>query len=196
MDRPDFVIIKRKEANRRMRIKMAKETRNSGPAVEDKNSEKPVLTLRGITLEIKAGKQLFFRNRREGGREVQIVSHQLLRHLLFHRLQPWSFFFGFRAPQEALVKKNLSTNAGDEGDAGSILGRGKSPGEGNGNPLQYACRGKPRDRGARWATGHRVAKSWAQQQIYLFLIFIYLAAQVLCGLSGSVMSDSLRPHGL
>lgn len=72
MDRPDFVIIKRKEVNRRMRIKMAKETRNSGPAVEDKNSEKPVFTLRGITLEIKAGKQLFFRNRREGGREVQI----------------------------------------------------------------------------------------------------------------------------
>ena len=72
MDRPDFVIIKRKEVNRRMGIKMAKQTRNSGPAVEDKNSENPVLTLRGITLEINAGKQLFFRDRREGGRGVQM----------------------------------------------------------------------------------------------------------------------------
>ena len=72
MDRPDFVIINRKEVNRRMRIKMVKETRNSGPAVEDKNSENPVLTLRGVTLEINAGKQLFFRDRREGGRGVQM----------------------------------------------------------------------------------------------------------------------------
>ena len=51
---------------------MVKETRNSGPAVEDKNSENPVLTLRGVTLEINAGKQLFFRDRREGGRGVQM----------------------------------------------------------------------------------------------------------------------------
>ena len=70
------------------------------------------------------------------------------------------------------MKKNLSTNAGDEGDAGSILGWGKSPGEGNGNLLQYACLGKPRDRGARWATGHWVAMSWAQQQIY-FNIYLF-----------------------
>ena len=36
---------------------------------------------------------------------------------------------------------------------------GKSPGEGNGNPLQYSCLGKPMDRGAWWATVHGVAKS-------------------------------------
>ena len=34
------------------------------------------------------------------------------------------------------------------GDAGSILGLGRSPGEGNGNPLQYSCLGNPMDRGA------------------------------------------------
>ena len=60
----------------------------------------------------------------------------------------WSFFLGFRAPQVALVEKNLSTNARDEGDVGSIPAWGKSPGEGNGNPLQYACLGNPMDRGA------------------------------------------------
>ena len=34
-----------------------------------------------------------------------------------------------------------------EGDSGSIPGSGKSPGEGNGNPLQYSCLGNPMDRG-------------------------------------------------
>ena len=35
--------------------------------------------------------------------------------------------------------KNLPANAGDTGDGGSIPGSGRSPGEGNGNPLQYSC---------------------------------------------------------
>ena len=48
----------------------------------------------------------------------------------------------------ALVVKNLPANAGD---VGSILGLERSPGEGNGNPLQYSCLGNPMDRGA-WQT--------------------------------------------
>ena len=36
---------------------------------------------------------------------------------------------------------------------------GRSPGEGNGNPLQYSCLGNPMDRGSWWATVHEVAKS-------------------------------------
>ena len=43
----------------------------------------------------------------------------------------------------ALVVKNPSTNAEDRGDAGSIPGLGKSPGGGNGNPLQYSCLENP-----------------------------------------------------
>ena len=35
--------------------------------------------------------------------------------------------------------KNLNANAGNTGKVGSILGSGRSPGEGNGNPLQYSC---------------------------------------------------------
>ena len=38
------------------------------------------------------------------------------------------------------------------GDMGSIPGSGRSPGEGNGNPLQYSCLKNPMDRGAWWAT--------------------------------------------
>jgi len=43
------------------------------------------------------------------------------------------------------VVKNSPANAGDEG---LILGLGRSPGEGNGNPLQYSCLGSPMNRGA------------------------------------------------
>ena len=57
-----------------------------------------------------------------------------------------------------LVKNPLA----NEGDAGSILGSGKSPGEGIGNPLQYFCLKNPMDSGAWWATIHGVAKSWTR----------------------------------
>ena len=46
------------------------------------------------------------------------------------------------------------------GDPDSIPGLGRSPGEGNGNSLQYSCLGNPMDRGASWITVHRVAKKW------------------------------------
>ena len=55
--------------------------------------------------------------------------------------------------------ENLPANAGDTGDAGSIPGLGRSPGGGNGNPLQSSCLENPRDRGAWRATVHGVAKS-------------------------------------
>ena len=45
------------------------------------------------------------------------------------------------------------------GDLGSIPGSGRSPGEGNGNPLQYSCPENPMNRGTWWATVHGVAKS-------------------------------------
>ena len=48
------------------------------------------------------------------------------------------------------------------GDPGSVPGLGRSPGEGNGTPLQYSCLENPMDRGARWATVHGVAKSWTR----------------------------------
>ena len=56
-------------------------------------------------------------------------------------------------------KKNLSANAGDARDTGSIPGLGRSPGGGHGNSLQYSCLESLMDRGARQATVHRVAQS-------------------------------------
>ena len=60
------------------------------------------------------------------------------------------------------VVKNLPTSAEDARDMGLIPGSGRSPGEGNGNPLQNSCLENPMDRGAWWATVHGVAKGWTQ----------------------------------
>ena len=58
--------------------------------------------------------------------------------------------------------KNPPAKAGDARDVGSILGWGRSPGVGCGNPLQYSCLENPLDRGAWWATVRGVAKSQAR----------------------------------
>ena len=57
--------------------------------------------------------------------------------------------------------KESAFNAGDQG---LIPESGRSPGEGNGNPLQYYCLENSMDRGAWRATVHWVAKSWTQQK--------------------------------
>ena len=54
------------------------------------------------------------------------------------------------------VVENSSANTGV---VGSIQGSGRSPGVGNGNPLQYSCLKNPTDRGAWWATVNVVAKA-------------------------------------
>ena len=53
-------------------------------------------------------------------------------------------------------------SAYNAGDPGSIPWLGRSPREGNGNPLQYPCLENLMDRGAWWATVHGVAKNWAR----------------------------------
>ena len=58
-----------------------------------------------------------------------------------------------------VVVKNPFANAGDIRDSGLIPGLGRSPGEGNGNPLQCSSLGNPMDREAWWATVRRVTNS-------------------------------------
>ena len=79
------------------------------------------------------------------GRYTGVVSHILLQGIF---------------PTQSL---NLSRSVGKEssynaGDLGSIPGSGRSPGEGNGNPLQYSCLENPMDGGAWRATVHGVAR--------------------------------------
>ena len=58
--------------------------------------------------------------------------------------------------------KEPTCNVGDTGGVDSIPGSGRSPGGGNGNPLQYSCLEHPMDRGAWWAKVHGVTKSQTQ----------------------------------
>ena len=57
------------------------------------------------------------------------------------------------------IEFNPSANAGDAGDVDSIPGSGRSPGVGNGNPLQYSCLKDSMDMGAWQSTVYGVAKS-------------------------------------
>ena len=63
------------------------------------------------------------------------------------------------ASQVALVVKNLPVSAEEVRDVGLIPGLGRSPGRGQGNPLQYSCLETPMARGAWRATVHRVTNS-------------------------------------
>ena len=61
-----------------------------------------------------------------------------------------------------IVVKNPPATTGDTREAGSIPGLGRSPGVGNGSPLQYSCLENSMDRGDWWATVYVVTKSWTQ----------------------------------
>ena len=64
---------------------------------------------------------------------------------------------------------NGEASADNAGDLGSIPASGRSPGAGDGNPLQYSCLENPMNRGAWEATVHGVAKSWTQLSDFTFI---------------------------
>ena len=72
----------------------------------------------------------------------------------------------------------VKASACNAGDLGSIPGLGRSPGEGNGNPLQYSCLENPMDGGAWWATIHRVAKSRTRLSDFTH-IYIYICGHII-----------------
>ena len=82
----------------------------------------------------------------------KIVQQYYFLRKIFHKGYKWAMGF----PRSSVGKES----ACNVGDPGSIPGSGRSPGEGNGKPLQYSCLGNPMDRGAWQATVHEVTKSW------------------------------------
>ena len=62
------------------------------------------------------------------------------------------------------------------GDLGSIPGSGRSPGEGNGNTLQYSCLENPMDRGSWWATVHEASESWMRLSEHISFTFFLMPA--------------------
>ena len=87
---------------------------------------------------------------------------------MFHRLSSFNchlFLIWNPIFPGGLDSKAFACN---EGDPGSIPGSGRSPGEGNGNPLQYSCLENPMDRGAWQAAVHGVTKSWTWLSSFTF----------------------------
>ena len=78
---------------------------------------------------------------------------------LFHEMCFPDFRPELWVSQVALMVKNPPANAGGTRDKGSILGSGRSPGRGHGNPLRYSCLENPMDRGAWPATMHGITES-------------------------------------
>ena len=111
----------------------------------------------------------------EGDKIIQLLNknYQIARELLnnrgiilplYHVLYNTLYIFLKGFPDGSEDK----ASACDAGDLGLIPGLGRSPGEGNGNPLQYSCLENPMDRGALWATVHGVAKSRTRPSDFTF----------------------------
>ena len=86
---------------------------------------------------------------------------------------PWSFSpsawsLGRMSPLLAWGKAEVKASTCNVGDLGSIPGSGRSPGEGNGTPLQCSCLENPMDEGAWWAAVHGVAKSRTRLSDFTF----------------------------
>ena len=94
-------------------------------------------------------------------------SQQLVRKLKLYKHQALQTL-GF--PHSSVSKESACS----AGDPGSIPGLGRSPREGNGNPLQYSCLENSMDRGAWWATAHGVTKSRTQLSNQIIIIIYKL----------------------
>ena len=83
-------------------------------------------------------------------------------------------WFWISPDQVALVVKDLPASKGDARGMGLIPGSGRSPGEGNGNPLQYSCLENFVDRGAWWVTVNGVSKSQTQLSTHAYTLLTAL----------------------
>ena len=89
--------------------------------------------------------------------------------------------------------KNLPVGAGNSGDIGSFPGSGRSPGGGNGNPLQHSCLENPVDRGAWWAAAHGVSESEMTKQTRINSVCISIPVSQFTPPLGVFSTHS--PHG-
>ena len=98
-------------------------------------------------------------------------------HSLWHSLGPsthlqMTLFHSFLWLSNFPGGSDCKVSAYSAGNPASIPGLGRSPGEGNGNPLQYSCLENPMDGGIWWATDHGVAKSQTWLNDFTFTLWL------------------------
>ena len=108
-----------------------------------------------LIILLKLGGNFFFQR-------FHIISYNSLMFIRMIR-----FFSGFQGGSDG------KASAHNKGDLVSIPGSGRSPGEGNGNPLQYSCLENSMDRGAWQATVHWVTKSWTRLSNFSFFLSFF-----------------------
>ena len=98
------------------------------------------------------------------GRARGCLAYPSLGHLVLGRGCVWDKIVAETNYEPSMLSWWLSgkESARNAGDVGLIPGSGRSPGEGNSNPLQYSCLENPMDRGAWRATVHGVTQSWTR----------------------------------
>ena len=115
---------------------------------------------------------------------ITLMDLWMLNHSCEFGMKPTCWYRGSRG---GLVSKESSCSVGD---LGSISGSGRSPGEGNGSPLQYSCQENSMDKGAWWATIHAVTKSGTRRATNIFTSW---ALKVLWTIS--LLRVAIRIHG-
>ena len=114
-----------------------------------------------------------------GLRQPVLISCSCLKRLNLHAMSPLRHClevdsFSLANKYQPPINKASAYNSGD---LGLIPGSGRSPGEGNGNPLQYSCLENSMDGGAWQATVHGVAKNRTRLSDFTFTFFHLLIAQ-------------------
>ena len=112
---------------------------------------------------------------------------------------PFSFHLVWYLPSSLMAQRLKRLPAMLENwvrSLGSVPGSGRSPGEGNGNPLQYSCLENSMDRGAWRATVYGVSKSWTRLSDFTSLHFTSLHSTLLHSASASLPSHSIPPVSL
>ena len=79
---------------------------------------------------------------------------------IFSNIHIYIYVYVYMGHPQGLSGKESTCKSGAAGDTGLSLGSERSLGGGRGNILQYCCLENPMDRGAWWATVHRVTKNW------------------------------------
>ena len=94
--------------------------------------------------------------------KITIRASLVVQRIIFLNCVYFDLYLDYLYSKTSLVIQSVKKSTYNARDLGSIPGSGRSPGEGNGNPLQYSCLQNSKNRGTWWATVHVIIKNWTR----------------------------------